>query len=118
VDDDIYAALMRFHREIIVPEIREPLHEQIRSTEKLRNEMLTLADGIYKRFDRVESEITSLKSAVVRLEEQLASVAQRVTSIEEKVDQLALRSELVELEERVDEMQQRIAELKSMLNQH
>src|SRR5258706_7913030 len=105
---------MRFHREVVVPDFRDALETRIGAAEeKLHNEAITIADGIYKRFDRVESEIVSLGAGVTRLEERITVVEQRMRSIEEKLDQVAIRSELVELEERVDEMQQRIAELKS-----
>ena len=55
--EDLYQTLMRFHREIALPDveraIKEPLDAKIDS---LRNEMLTNFDGVWKRFDRLESE--------------------------------------------------------------
>ena len=124
-DDDIYAALMRFHREIIVPEIRDPLQEQIRATEKLRNEMLTGFDGVYKKIGILETEMALMRGAVRDLERQVAGLTDRIaavegrlTRVEEKLDRFALRSEVAELREQLETLQQRIAEIESLLNEH
>ena len=69
--DDLFEVLLRFHREIALPDIerliREPLDARISA---LRNEVLTNFDAVYRRFDRLEAEHASLKVAVRRLEER------------------------------------------------
>ena len=57
MSEDLYQTLMRFHREIALPDaertIKEPLERRI---DGLRDEMLTNFDAVWKRFDRLESE--------------------------------------------------------------
>jgi len=111
-DDDLYATLMRFHREVVVPDFRDALETRISaSEEKLHNEAITIADGIYKRFDRVESEIVSLGAGITRLEERITVHRRKARSGR---DPLGAR--------RVGGTRRRDAtthrELKSTLNQH
>lgn len=54
---------MRFHREVVAPEFQQLLDAQ--KTE-LRNEMLTGFDAVYKRFDRLETEMVMLRGAVTQ----------------------------------------------------
>ncbi len=69
--DDLFAVLLRFHREIALPDIertiRDPLDARISA---LDDRMLTNFDAVYARFDRLEAEHASLKAAVRRLEER------------------------------------------------
>ncbi len=76
--DEIWNSLMRFHREVAVPEIVGPLRDEIASS---RREALSNFDALYTRFDRLESDYQSLDAAVSR--------------VEEKLDHVALRSELL-----------------------
>jgi predicted nucleic acid-binding Zn-ribbon protein len=122
VADDLFQALMRFHREVVAPEMTELLDAQ---TRVLRNEMLTNTDGLYKKFGVLETEITMLRGAVRELEHTVADLETRVTGIEDrldaidkKLDRFALRDELNELRERADTLQQRIAEIETLLNEH
>jgi len=54
--------LARFHRDIIVPEIKQVVSEQLapmrEEAQAFRVEMLGHIDAIYKRFDRLEDEYT------------------------------------------------------------
>jgi hypothetical protein len=68
--DELWNTLLKFHREVAAPEIVGPLREEIASG---RGEMLSHFDGVYKRFDRLESEYYALSAAVKRLEEKLGS---------------------------------------------
>lgn len=58
--DELWNTLLRFHREVTVPEIvgqLSPLHEEIAAH---RRETNAHFDAIYKRFDRLESEYQAL----------------------------------------------------------
>ncbi len=61
--EDLFQTLMRFHREVVAPEFQQLLDAQ--KTE-LRNEMLTGFDAVYKRFDRLETEMVMLRGAVTQ----------------------------------------------------
>lgn len=84
--EDLYEALTRFHREVVSPEferlrseialVRVDLGDEIRRTREelsgktnaLQNDMLSHFDGVYHRFDRLESEHYALAEPVARLE--------------------------------------------------
>lgn len=62
-DDDLTSVLIRYHRQVLVPEVERmldarigPLHDEMVT---LRDEMLTHFDDVYKRFDRIESQLSS-----------------------------------------------------------
>ena len=98
--DELFSILMRFHREVVLPDIERIVGGVVDSrVTALRDEMLSNFDAVYKRFDRLESEYHSLSAAVKRLEERL--------------DRTALRSELLELKARVAALEEKIAQLES-----
>lgn len=117
--EDLFQALIRYHREVVAPDLDQRFAEQ--KTE-LRNELLTGLDAVYKRFDRLETEMVMLRGAVTQLERRADAIEQRLTSIDQRwlgvEHKVALRSEITELEERVNEMQQQIEQLKALLNEH
>jgi ubiquinone biosynthesis protein UbiJ len=122
VAQDLFEALLRYHRDVFAPELQQRLDEQ---TTALRSEMLSGFDGIYKRIGILETEMVLMRGAVRDLEKevaglkhQMASVEARLARIEEKVDHLALASEVAELKEQVEMIQQRITELETLLNEH
>lgn len=106
--NELWDTLLRFHREITVPDIVEIVDSRtdgLRATiASLRNEMLTHFDAVYQRLDRLESEYQALSAAVARLE-------QRMTIVEQKLDRMALRSEILALKEQVATLEERIAAL-------
>ena len=58
MENELFKTLMRFHREVVQPEIQE-FRDEVRSRLDgmvSRTEMLGYLDDIYKRFDRLESE--------------------------------------------------------------
>jgi chromosome segregation ATPase len=130
VAEDLFQTLMRFHREVTIPDmqrlVREPLEDKIEALRTdLRSEMLSGFDGVYKKIGILETEMVLMRGAVRDLEKEVAglnnrltAVESRLTSIEEKVDRLALRSEVAELKEQVETIQQRIAEIETLLNEH
>ncbi|HEX9160324.1 MAG TPA: hypothetical protein VF980_01355 [Thermoanaerobaculia bacterium] len=87
--DELWTTLMRFHREVALPEIRAeiavPLREEMAA---FRRETNAHFDAIEKRLDRLESQCHVLGAAVARLEE-------RLTAVEQKLDRMALPSELL-----------------------
>ena len=103
--EDLYQTLMRFHREIAVPDIERIVDSRVTP---FRDEVMTHLDGLWKRFDRLESEYYALKAAVDRVE-------QRIAAVEQKLDKMALRSELIEIKDRVATLEHRIAEIESQL---
>ena len=92
--EDLYQTLMRFHREIAIPDmettIREPLQREIRD---LRDEMHTDSDALWKQMETLNQEYQAIKAGLKRLEEQMAARAeleqlkQRVTILEGRVDE-------------------------------
>ena len=68
--EELYQTLMRFHREVGLPEIWEPLERQIRD---LRDEMHTDSDALWKQTETLKQQSQAIKAAVKRLEEQMAA---------------------------------------------
>ena len=101
--EELWNTLVRFHREVALPEIGVQLHEEMAA---FRRETNGHFDAIYKRLDRLESEYQALNAAVRRIEE-------RLTAVEQKLDRMALRSELIELKTQVANLEERIAQLES-----
>jgi hypothetical protein len=66
--DELFGVLMRFHREIVVPDIERIVGEAVGrvdlKVDALRDEMLTNFDAVYVRFDRLESEYEELNAAM------------------------------------------------------
>ena len=77
--DKLWITLMRFHREVVMPDVERVVGERIsESVGTLRNEMLTNFDGVYKRFDRLESEFAEMNAAMGRVEERVAALAEKL----------------------------------------
>jgi len=111
--DDLLNVLTRFHREIVVPDMRAIVSEEVGA---LRNDMLNHVDGIYQHLKRLEFESQALKAGLYRVEERLFSLEARVTAVEQKLDRLALQSEVDELKSQVAHINARIAELEAQIN--
>jgi len=103
--DDLMQGLTRFYREVVVPDMKTFVETEITP---LRHDVLSLSDEIYQRFDRIEAEYQSLKSAVSRIEA-------RLKSNDEKIDRMALRSDLLEIKESLVDLTRRVAQLESDL---
>ena len=117
--DDLLNVLTRFHREMVVPDMRAIVSEEVGA---LRNDMLNHVDGIYQHLRRLELESQALKGGLQRVEERLTALEERVgrledrvTVIEQKLDRLALRSEVDELKSQVAVINARIAELEAQI---
>jgi hypothetical protein len=57
--------LLRFHREIAVPDIERMFTGTNGRIDAVQGQMLTLFDGVYVRLDRLESEVQALRAASV-----------------------------------------------------
>ena len=99
--DDVSKLLQRLQSEIIsgfdgvrrdVSDLRDEMNSGFR-------DVLSHFDGIYARFDRLETEYQSLAAAVARLETRSLSRAE----FEREVEQL--RSRVHQLEHRIDELE-------------
>ena len=52
-----YSTLIRFHREVLVPDVERIVGEAVQGAEhRLRDEMHGLFDGLSKRLDRLETK--------------------------------------------------------------
>ena len=66
---ELVDVLTRFHRDVVIPDIERIVDARIDARiTPFRDEVMTHFDTIDHRFDRLESETASLKSAVRRLE--------------------------------------------------
>jgi len=94
------AALAKFHREVLGPEIREIVREEVGAH---RRETQAAFDAIFQRSDRLETEYHMLVAGVKRIEE-------RLDRIDQKLDRAALKSEVLALKARVEELERRLNE--------
>ena len=67
--DDLWNTLLRFHREIVVPDIDSRIGTVNTRIDGLAGDMLSHFDAIYMRLDTLGSEYHSLNAAVRRIEE-------------------------------------------------
>lgn len=66
------AALAKFHREILMPEVRQVVRDEVGGEiGGLRGEMHGAFDALAQRFDRLETEYHMLVAGTKRLEERL-----------------------------------------------
>jgi len=56
--EELFAVLVRFHREFFVPDVQRIVASAVVD---LRGEMLSHFDDVYQRFDRLESESRELR---------------------------------------------------------
>jgi predicted nuclease with TOPRIM domain len=110
VPDDLLPLLTRFHREVLLPDVKRIVSDAIEGAERrLRDEMQTGFDGLAQRLDRLETEYHMLVAGLKRVEE-------RLDRVEQQLDKMALRSELVELKARVESLQDQVKLLEERLS--
>ena len=61
-------ALARFHREVALPDIERIVDARLIPIHLRFEDVFAHFDAIYKRFDRVDSEIAALTARIMRLE--------------------------------------------------
>ena len=110
--DDLIPILTRFHREVVLPDVRRIVGEVVGDLEGRMNAHF---DAIYQRFDRLETEHHMLVAGLERVEGRLDRVEQRLGALEQKLEKVALRSELQELKARVDGLQEQVRALEERL---
>jgi chromosome segregation ATPase len=117
--DDLLHVLTRFHREVVMPDVKSTVDDAVGSAVGgLRNEMLTHFDGIYHRFDRLETEYLAITAGLGRLEKQMDALEKRMAAMEKQMTALEkrdVRHELEDLKARVADLQQRIVVLEASL---
>ncbi len=62
-----WSDLVRFHREMLVPDIERVLDARLAPIYRRFDDVDSHFDAIYQRLDRVESQIQSLSAAVKRV---------------------------------------------------
>jgi chromosome segregation ATPase len=100
-----WPVLIRFHETVIrldINDVRSKLDALA-----TRDEMLTHVDGIYVRFDRLETEYHALSAAVRRLETEMK---QQNANLE------VLRAEMFEVRKQILDLTQRVTNLENVLN--
>jgi hypothetical protein len=77
--DVLWDTLLRFHREVALPDIDRivgaPLRDDLAS---FKRETHANFDAVWKRFDRLESEYHSLSAAMARVEGRLVLVEEKI----------------------------------------
>ena len=112
VAEDLIPILTRFHREVVLPDVRRIVREVVGDLEGRMNAHF---DTIYQRFDRLETEYHVLVAGLKRVEERLDQVERRLGAVEHTLEKMALRSELEDLKTRVDGLQSQIQRLEERL---
>jgi predicted nucleic acid-binding Zn-ribbon protein len=121
--EELWQTLLRFHREIAMPDVRELVTSEIdRAVGGLRNEMNTHFDGMYKRFEHIDSELTALRGGLKRVEERLDALEVRMSAVEQRLDAVEVRMgavgdklEFVALRTKLDELRGQIAEMEQRM---
>ncbi len=107
MSEDLIPILTRFHREVLLPDIKRVVGEAVDGAERrLRDEMHTVFDAVAERLVSLETEYHMIVAGLKRVEERLDAVEQK----------MALRPELVELKARVDELQGQVRLLEERLS--
>lgn len=101
------AVLAKFHQDVFLPDVQRIVGEAVDSLERRIDAKF---DGVYQRFDRLETEYQMIVAGLRRVEERLDAL----TEVEQK---LALRSDLQQLKARVDALQQKIREVEGRLEE-
>lgn len=68
------SVLAKFHREVILPDVQRIVGDAVDSIEQRIDGKL---DGVYHRFDRLETEYQMVVAGLRRVEERLGRVEER-----------------------------------------
>ena len=109
--EDLVPLLARFHREVLLPDVKRVVAEAVEASERrLRDEMQT-------RFDSLARELTDLREVYHMVEGGMKRLEERFDQLDRRLDKVALRSELLELKARVDGLQEQVRILEGRLEQ-
>jgi hypothetical protein len=78
--DDLFQTLMRFHREIALPDMQRLIDNQTKRMNAHFDRVETLFHDLFARFDRHESELVSLRADFDRVGTTTPSPLTPVTS--------------------------------------
>ena len=100
--DDLLSVLTRFHREVMLPDVRQTVEE---SEGRIRDEMLSLFDGVFQRLERLDVEYHAIAAAVARIERHAgpAGSEEEKASIQKQIQNL--RVKVADLQQRLDEIE-------------
>jgi len=116
VQEDVLKALMEFHREVVLPDMQRVVKEAVEGSERsLRNEMYSIADSTYLRFDRIESELAAVKGGLTRVESEVAELKVRMSRVEARLGNVEAR--LGNVESRLADVESELQSVKSSLTQ-
>jgi chromosome segregation ATPase len=104
------AVLAKFHREVILPDVERVVDALLDRRVMPRFDAIDRHfDGIYHRFDRLDTEYEAIKAGLQRLEERLDGLDTRVRSLQaEHRDVLAA---VHRLDERLSRVERRLDDL-------
>ena len=109
--EDLVPVLAKFHREVLLPDVKRVVAEAVEASERrLRDEMHTL-------FDSLAGELKDLRELYSMLNVALKRVEERMERLEHRMDKMVLRSELLELKARVDGLQEQVRTLEARLEE-
>lgn len=116
MQEDVLKALMEFHREVVLPDMQRVVKEAVEGSERsLRNEMYSIADSTYLRFDRIESELAAVKGGLTRVESEVAELKVRMSRVEARLGNVEAR--LGNVESRLADVESELQSVKSSLTQ-
>jgi predicted nucleic acid-binding Zn-ribbon protein len=114
--EDLVQVLTRFHRDIVVPDIKRIVGDAVDGAERrLRDEMHSLFDALAQQINDLKIEYHMLVAGVKRVEERLDRVDARLDAIEKSLEKMALRSELAAIHARMDSLQEHVRTLQARL---
>lgn len=116
MQEDVLKALMEFHREVVLPDMQRVVKDAVEGSERsLRNEMYSIADSTYLRFDRIESELAAVKGGLTRVESEVAELKVRMSRVEARLGNVEAR--LGNVESRLADVESELQSVKSSLTQ-
>lgn len=108
--EDLLPILTRFHREILLPDMKRLVEESEQRIGTRFDDLSGHFDKTYQRLDRLESEYQMILVGLKRVEERLDKVEQRL-------DKVTLRSELLDLKARMTGLQEQVHALEARLGE-
>jgi hypothetical protein len=109
VTEDLVPVLAKFHREVLLPDVKRVVAEAVEASER------RLRDEMHRLFDSLAGELKDLRQAYTMLSHAVARIEERLERIEQSVEKMALRSELLELKARVETLQAQVRVLEERL---
>lgn len=77
--DKLLTTLTQFHREIVLPDVRETVTEVVGAAESRTNGHF---DSVYRHLDSLETEYHMLSAGLKRVEDRLDQALEKVATLE------------------------------------